>query len=145
MVYHTVQTAVAESSTQTCKHQRDTMSTREEVAETLREFKHKTYYKEEIVENICDATNIADPTNTFREPEDIYQLLAGIIDPTCWIERSERISDDKDGEYIKLEWHCTNCHINLSYKFDDLDIKTPEEIGLFYCPNCGCRIISKEQ
>lgn len=43
-----------------------------------------------------------------REPEDIYQLLAGIIDPTCWIERSERISDDKDGEYIKLEWHCTN-------------------------------------
>lgn len=58
------------------------MSTREEVAETLREFKHKTYYKEEIVENICDAINIADPTNTFREPEDIYQLLADLIDPT---------------------------------------------------------------
>lgn len=61
------------------------MSTREKVAETLREFKHKTYYKEEIVENICDAINIADPTNTFREPEDIYQLLADIIDPTCEI------------------------------------------------------------
>lgn len=117
------------------------MSTREEVAETLREFKHKNYYKEEIVENICDAINIADPTNTFREPEDIYQLLAGIIDPTCWIERSERISDDKDGEYIKLEWHCTNCDFNLTERYDDLDAASLEELGLFYCPHCGTRII----
>lgn len=117
------------------------MSIREEVAETLREFKHKTYYKEEIVENICDAINIADPTNTFREPEDIYQLLAGIIDPTCWIERSERISDDKDGEYIKLEWHCTNCDFNLTERYDNLDASAREELGLFYCPHCGTRII----
>lgn len=117
------------------------MSTREEVAETLREFKHNTYYKEEIVENICDAINIADPTNTFREPEDIYQLLAGIIDPTCWIERSERILDDKDGEYIKLEWHCTNCNFNLTERYDDLDAAAREELGLFYCPHCGTRII----
>lgn len=117
------------------------MSTREEVAETLREFKHKTYYKEEIVKNICDAINIADPTNTFREPEDIYQLLAGIIDPTCWIERSERISDDKDGEYIKLEWHCTNCDFDLTEKYDNLDTAAREELGLRYCPHCGTRII----
>lgn len=46
---------------------------------------------------------------------------------------------------MEWEWRCTNCYINLSYKFDDLDIKTPEKIGLFYCPNCGHRIISKEQ
>ena len=117
------------------------MSAREEIATTLREFKHKTYYKEKIVENICDAINIADPTNTPREPEDIYQLLAGIIDPTCWIERSERISNDKDGEYIKLEWHCTNCDFNLTERYDDLDAATREELGLFYCPHCGSRII----
>jgi hypothetical protein len=117
------------------------MSTREEVAETLREFKHKTYHKEEIVENICDAINIADPTNTFREPEDIYQLLAGIIDPTCWIEHSERIQDDGDGEYIKLEWHCTNCDFNLTERYNDLDAAAREELGLFYCPHCGTRII----
>lgn len=115
------------------------MSTREEVAETLREFKHKTYHKEEIVENICDAINIADPTNTFREPEDIYQLLAGIIDPTCWIERSERIQDD--GECIKDEWHCTNCNFDLTKRYDDLDAAAREELGLFYCPHCGTRII----
>lgn len=76
---------------------------RTEIATALHGLTHETYYNEEIVENICDAINIADPTNTFREPEDIYQLLADIIDPTCWIERSERISDDKDGEYIKSE------------------------------------------
>lgn len=115
------------------------MSTREEVAETLREFKHKTYYKEEIVENICDAINIADPTNTFREPEDIYQLLADTIDPTCWIEHSERIQDD--GECIKDEWHCTNCDFDLTEKYDNLDTAAREELGLLYCPNCGTRII----
>lgn len=115
------------------------MNTREEVAETLREFKHKTYYKEEIVENICDAINIADPTNTFREPEDIYQLLAGIIDPTCWIEHSERIQDD--GECIKDEWHCTNCDFDLTEKYDNLDTAAREELGLLYCPHCGTRII----
>mgnify|MGYP000968015378 CR=1 FL=1 len=117
------------------------MSTREEVAETLREFKHKTYYKEEIVENICDAINIADTTNTFREPEDIYELLADVIDPTCWIERSERISDDKDGEYIKLEWHCTNCDFDLTKRYGDLCTAAREELGLLYCPHCGARII----
>lgn len=117
------------------------MSTREEVAETLRELTHETYYNEKIVDNICDAINIADPTNTFREPEDIYQLLAGIIDPTCWIERSERISDDKDGEYIKLEWHCTNCDFDLTEKYDNLDTAAREELGLLYCPHCGTRII----
>lgn len=58
------------------------MSTRKEIAETLRNLQHNTYYKEEIVENICDAISPADPTNTFREPEDIYQLLADLIDPT---------------------------------------------------------------
>lgn len=43
---------------------------RREVAQELRELRHTTYYSEEIVENICDAISIADPANTFREPED---------------------------------------------------------------------------
>ena len=54
---------------------------RREVAEDLRGLRHKTYYKEEVVENICDVISIADPANTFREPEDIYKLLADLIDP----------------------------------------------------------------
>lgn len=54
---------------------------RREVAQELRELRHTTYYREEVVENICDAIRIADPVNTFREPEDIYKLLADLIEP----------------------------------------------------------------
>ena len=54
---------------------------RREVAQELRELRHTTYYSEEIVENICDAISIADPANTFREPEDVYKLLAELIEP----------------------------------------------------------------
>lgn len=54
---------------------------RREVAQELRELRHTTYYSEEIVENICDAISIADPANTFREPEDVYKLLADLIEP----------------------------------------------------------------
>lgn len=54
---------------------------RREVANELRELRHTTYYREEVVENICDAISIADPVNTFREPEDIYKLLADLIEP----------------------------------------------------------------
>ncbi len=57
---------------------------RREVAQELRGLRHTTYYDEEIVDNICDAISIADPVSTFREPEDIYRLLADLIDrPTC--------------------------------------------------------------
>lgn len=54
---------------------------RREVAQELRELRHTTYYSEEIVENVCDAISIADPANTFREPEDVYKLLADLIEP----------------------------------------------------------------
>ena len=54
---------------------------RREVAQELRELRHTTYYREEVVENICDAISIADPVNTFRKPEDVYKLLADLIDP----------------------------------------------------------------
>ena len=54
---------------------------RREIAQELRELRHTTYYREEVVENICDAISIADPANTFREPEDVYKLLAELIEP----------------------------------------------------------------
>lgn len=53
---------------------------RREIAQELRELRHTTYYREEVVENICDAISIADPANTFREPEDVYKLLAELIE-----------------------------------------------------------------
>lgn len=95
------------------------MNDHEEVAQTLREFKHKTYYKEEIVENICDAISIADPTNTFCEPEDIYELLADIIDPTC--------TDLTNGK--NYDFACSACgHCSNVYQPN-------------YCPHCRARVV----
>ena len=68
-----------------------------------------------------------------------FERLAQLIDPTCWIEHSERIQDD--GECIKDEWHCTNCDFDLTKKYDNLDTAAREELGLLYCPHCGTRII----
>jgi hypothetical protein len=125
------------------------MSTREEVAETLREFKHKTYYKEEIVENICDAINIADPTNTFRTPEDIYALLADIIDPTCEIYWTDTSDGKADKDYVSGGYYsCSHCGHELpvhaaeawdNYQANDYEGEAPFEC----CPHCGARIVVK--
>ena len=60
---------------------RFTEKARHEVIENLLSAKHETYYKEEIVEVIEECIGIADTTQTFREPEDIYTTLAYLIDP----------------------------------------------------------------
>ena len=92
------------------------MTNREEVAKNLRELRHKTYYREEIVESITDAISIADPVNTFREPEDVYELLADFIDPTCKpVEVGDNIV-------------CSECGADL---YDD-DL---------YCSRCGARVV----
>ena len=69
---------------------------------------------------------------TFRE-------LGDLIDPKCYLERSERIQDD--GEHIEWEWHCTNCDFDLTKRYGDLYTAAREELGLLYCPHCGARII----
>lgn len=94
------------------------MTSRKEIAVRLRELRHKTYYREEIVENICDAVSIADPVNTLREPEDVYNLLADLIDPTCKpIEAGNNIV-------------CSECGADL---YDD-DL---------YCVRCGARVVRR--
>lgn len=60
---------------------RFTEKARHEVIENLLSAKHETYYSEEIVEVITECIGLADPTQTFREPEDIYTTLAYLIDP----------------------------------------------------------------
>lgn len=79
------------------------MTNREEIAASLRELRHKTYYREEIVENICDVISSADPVNTFREPEDVYKLLADLIDPTCKLKI-------QDGHAC-----CGNCGLKINH------------------------------
>lgn len=85
--------------------------------------------REAIVENITDAISIADPVNTFREPEDVYELLADLIDPTCELKI-------QDGHAC-----CGNCGHRLAGEYE-------EEEGYWcfrpYCPDCGARVVCDE-
>lgn len=138
------------------------MTSRKEIAARLRELRHKTYYREEIVESITDAISIADPVNTFREPEDVYELLADLIDPTCqylpcvcasWFDDSDEEHEDTSLEVLgnSENAHCSVC---------DYEMMTGEE-GWFdyerkehgnrliprfnYCPNCGARVVQDDR
>ena len=96
---------------------------RQEVAERLRDLRHLTYYAEEIVENIKDAIAVADSQNTFRAPEDVYALLADLIDPVCELDL------DFSMENIK----CSACNKAIPHGANPLEMK--------YCPNCGARVV----
>ncbi|WP_278591503.1 hypothetical protein [Olsenella uli] len=108
-----------------------TSDERREVAAGLRELRHRTYYREEIVESITDALSIADPVNTFREPEDVYELLADLIDPTCTMR-------DAEWDNGECTWGCicSNCHAHLEHEHGR---------NLRYCPRCGARVVSGDE
>ena len=108
-----------------------TREERREVAQELRELRHATYSREEVAENICDVISIADPTNTFREPEDIYKLLADLIDPTCCVVST-----------ISYEWlDCTEYSHEFScgHMYNTVYLDPPA-----FCPECGARVVEKE-
>ena len=103
------------------------MPNRKEIAASLRELRHKTYYREEIVESITDAISTSNPVNTFREPEDVYELLADLIDPICHDFGGE---EGTNGE--SYDFACSTCGWCG-------DVTKPN-----YCPACGARVVRDE-
>ncbi|WP_311409258.1 hypothetical protein [Lancefieldella parvula] len=103
------------------------MPNRKEIAASLRELRHKTYYREEIVESITDAISTSNPVNTFREPEDVYELLADLIDPICHDFGGE---EGTNGE--SYDFACSTCGWCG-------DVTKPN-----YCPHCGSRVVRDE-
>lgn len=112
------------------------LNDRVRIAAELRELRHKTYYNEEIVDNIVESISVADPTNTFREPEDVYELLADIIDPTCHNKQIE-INKMAPLEFRTDNLICSNC--GETFCADPDGINAP--IDWAYCPSCGYRIV----
>lgn len=107
---------------------------RREVAQELRELRHTTYYSEEIVENICDAISIADPANTFREPEDVYKLLADLIEPEP--ELTCKVTYEYSGKQFP---HCIHVkELSCGHEFRYYE---PSHVPN-YCPECGARVVS---
>lgn len=116
------------------------LNDRVRIAAELRELRHKTYYNEEIVDNIVESISVADPTNTFREPEDVYELLADIIDPTCHNKQIE-INKMAPLEFRTDNLICSNC--GETFCADPDGINSP--IDWAYCPNCGARVASDDE
>lgn len=71
---------------------------------------------------------------TFRE-------LGDLIDPKCYLECIETTLQGAEECDLKWDWRCSNCNHDLMEHYEDLDVKTYEELGLIYCPHCGARII----
>lgn len=67
--------------------------------------------------------------------------LADFIDPTCYLEYREWIPSGEDECDLERDWRCSNCNHDLMEHYEDLNVKTYEELGLLYCPHCGARII----
>lgn len=103
---------------------------RREVAEALRGLRHRTYYNEEVVENIKDAIGIADPVSTFREPEDVYELLADLIDPTCHLVGTTSEEGLYDG--LTIFRHELSC----GHTCETVWLEPPA-----YCDVCGARVV----
>lgn len=104
-------------------------SERRDVAQELRELRHTTYYQEEVVENICDVIRIADPVNTFREPEDVYKLLADLIDrSTC------KLIENNQHRYLQ----CSRCGAFILW---DAVTNHTGVVQTSYCPNCGAEVV----
>jgi transcription initiation factor IIE alpha subunit len=102
---------------------------RREVAERLRKTRHKTCYNEEVVENIKDAISIADPVNTFREPEDVYELLADLIEP-----QERTCHNEATGNFFC----CSECGTHFGFAIPRGPRKAMQTMR--FCPSCGARI-----
>lgn len=76
-----------------------------------------------------------------------FNILATITAPcyrinqTCYLEYFEYIPKGGDEADLSWDWTCSNCDADLTDRYEDLDIKTPKELGLFHCPHCGARIL----
>ena len=67
-----------------------------------------------------------------------WEIFGATIDVSSRIDNDQSALDECDLEW---EWRCSNCNHDLMEHYEDLDIKTPEELGLLYCPHCGARIL----
>ena len=71
----------------------------------------------------------------------LFNRIADLIDPTCYLEYREWIPRGGREDDLEWDWRCSNCNYDLMDNYEDLGIKTYEELGLLYCPHCGARII----
>lgn len=91
--------------------------------------------------DVQDFEQLTECGKSLERAELIKPALCYREDRTCYIEYFEYIPKGGDEADLSWDWTCSNCDFDLADNYEDLDIKTPEELGLFYCPHCGARIL----
>lgn len=79
--------------------------------------------------------------NSFGDLKLVRPAFTDISEKTCNLECREWIPSGCDECDLEWDWRCSNCNHDLTDRYEDLDIKTPKELGLFHCPHCGARIL----
>lgn len=84
---------------------------------------------------------IRESINVAYDYDELFDHLADLIDQTCYLEYREWIPNGGDECDLEWDWRCSNCNHDLMEHYEDLDVKTYEELGLLYCSHCGARIL----
>lgn len=93
---------------------------------------------------VYDFEQFSEQENSLDDAKLVRRSFADISEKTCYLEYNEWIPSGGYECDLEWEWRCSNCGVDLTDRYEDLDIKTPKELGLFHCPHCGARIIIDE-
>ena len=88
-----------------------------------------------------DFEQLTEHGNTFENAKLVRPSFTDTPEKVCYLEYFEYIPKGGDEADLSWDWTCSNCDADLTDRYEDLDIKTPKELGLFHCPHCGARIL----
>lgn len=94
-----------------------------------------------IRNEVYDFEQLTEHGNSLENTKLVRPSFADTSEKVCYIEYFEYIPKGGDEADLIWDWTCSNCDADLTDRYEDLDIETPEELGLFYCPHCGARIL----
>ena len=94
--------------------------------------------------DVQDFEQLTEHGNSLENTKLVRPSFTDTSEKVCYIEYFEYIPKGGDEADLSWEWRCSNCDFDLMDNYEDLDIKTPKELGLLYCPHCGARIIIDE-
>lgn len=94
-----------------------------------------------IRNEVYDFEQLTEHGNSLENTKLVRPSFADTSEKVCYIEYFEYIPKGGDEADLSWDWTCSNCDADLTDRYEDLDIETPEELGLLYCPHCGARIL----
>lgn len=60
-----------------------------------------------------------------------WEIFGATIDVSSRIDKDQSALDEIKRD-LEWEWRCSNCDFDLTDNYEDFDIKTPRELGLFF-------------